>query len=571
MAWTCFVKRRKDRKKDNETWEYWEETKHMWSYIESLARPKTCLYVFGHNVFFDLQASDFFYYMSKKGWVLRFWYDKGLTYILSISKDRKTITCLSTTNYFPTSLKKLGELVGLEKLDVDFDTTPKHEIKAYCRRDVEITKAAMFYWLDFLNVHDLGNFSMTRAGQAFAAFRHRLASSKIAIHGHEDLSEFERKAYHGGRTECGFVGEAQGGPFVSLDVNSMYAFVMRKFEYPVRYINSISDSEDAQVEDALKHYCVIAKCYINTDEPVYAVRRFHKVIFPVGLFTAYLCTEGLKYALEHKHIRYIEEIKLYEKGRPFINYVDFFHELKEQYEAEGNKIMRRICKDYLNSLYGKFAQKKPVVEEETQITFDGYSRMETKDLATGKTEISVRMLNKFMVFFGEETGKRSLVAISAHVTENARLHLWSIMKSIGRKRVLYCDTDSVKIRKSDLKRVGHEIRDGKLGALKLEETFEHFRIYGPKDYETEHEIKIKGIPSHAEKVEDGVYKYTSFARQSTHLDKQITRYYITIPMIKRLERIYTKGKKLEDGSIIPITLNESYPASLLRSSPSQLF
>ncbi|MBA7636509.1 hypothetical protein ES703_44129 [subsurface metagenome] len=228
--------------------------------------------------------------------------------------------------------------------------------------------------------------------------------------------------------------------------------------------------------------------------------------------------------------------------------------------------MRRICKDYLNSLYGKFAQKKPIVDQEEQITYSGYERTETKDLVTGKIEIMVRMLNKLTIFYGEETGGRSLVAVSAHVTENARLYLWNIMKDIGIRKILYCDTDSIKIRKSDLKHVKHEIAENILGALKLEETFKRFHIYGPKDYETENVVKIKGIPPHAEKVEDGVYKYTSFTRQATHLDKQITRYYITIPMVKRLKRVYTKGKTLEDGTTRPITLSETSSGLTLPSS-----
>ena len=567
LAWTLYCQTRKDRKNDTEQWQYWEDTKKLWTYVETLARPRTVLYIFGHNVFFDLQASDFFYHMSKSGWVLRFWYDKGLTYILSISKGRRVITCISTTNYFPVSLKALGDLIGLEKIEVDFKTTPRSELKEYCKRDVEIVRKAVDYWIEFVDVHDLGNFSMTRAAQAFTAFRHRLHGCKIAIHKEESLSEFERKAYHGGRVECGFIGKVERGPFVSLDVNSMYSYVMKAFEYPVRYVDSIPDPDARQIKDCLKNYCVIARVFLDTSEPVYAVRRFHKVVFPVGRFAAYLCTEGLKYALSHRHVQYIEEIKIYQKGRPFIPYVDFFHTLKEKYEAEKNLIMRRICKDYLNSLYGKFAQKRPVTEEEEQITYSGYERTETKDLVTGKTEITIRMLNKFMIIYGEETGRRALVAVSAHVTENARLHLWNIMKDIGIGKILYCDTDSVKIRKADLRHVKCEIADGKLGALKLEEEFKKFHIYGPKDYETENVTKIKGIPPHAEKVEDGVYKYTSFARQATHLDKQITRYYITTPMVKRLKRVYTKGKTLDDGTTRPITLSETATGLSLFSLP----
>jgi hypothetical protein len=563
FAWTCYLKQRRGARPDTEVWKYWTDTERLWRYVERLATNKTVLYVFGHNVFFDLQASDFFYYFTRWGWVLDFFYDKGMTYMLFIHKDKKRIKCLSTTNYYPVSLEELGKMLGLPKLEVDFETTPRDELIEYCRRDVEICKATMLHYLDFIDKHDLGRFSGSRASQAMAAYRHRFMKKKIYIHEDEEVQEFERKAYYGGRCECGELGEIKGGPFVSLDINSMYPFVMKTFQYPVKLLDYFEYPDLDQLQNILKKYCVVAHCWLSTDEPAYAVKRFQKIIFPVGDFQAYLCTQGVKYALEQGHLRDVIEMYVYEKASIFVEYVDYFYDLRQQYKKQGNAIMARIAKDFLNSLYGKWAQRQPVIEEETAITFDGYFREETPDLVTGETEIVTKLMNKITIQYGTMPARNSFVAIAAHVTEYARFHLWNIMKGIGFDRVLYCDTDSVKIRKRDLKHVKHKIDQHELGALKLEEEFEYFKIHGPKDYETENTVKVKGVPGHAEKIDESVYKYTAFSRQETHLRRQITRYFIAQPTVKVLKRTYTKGKVLKSGKVVPITLRENAPPSLL--------
>ena len=228
MAWTCSYEKPHKGRAATEVWEFWTKQYPMWKYIEGLARKKTQLYIMAHNIFFDLQVSGFFRYFTRQGWVLEFIFDKGLTYILTIRKDKKTIKLVSTTNYFDTSLKKLGEMIGLPKLDIDFGQATDAERKIYCRRDVEILKVAMLQYIAFLEEHDLGRFSPTRAAQAFAAYRHRFMDAKINIHSDPEIIALEQKAYIGGRCECFSLGIQKGGPFISLDINSMYPYVMKQ-------------------------------------------------------------------------------------------------------------------------------------------------------------------------------------------------------------------------------------------------------------------------------------------------------------------------------------------------------
>lgn len=554
FAWTCFVRRRSDRDKDQETWKFWNNTKELCTYIDSLTAKKTVLYIYGHNVFFDLQVSDFFYYFTGWGWSYRFGYDKGVTYILSIINNYRNIKAVSTTNYFPITLKKLGEYMGLPKMDVDFGKTPRKELIEYCRRDVEIVKKAMEYWFEFVDKHDLGKVGMTRASQAFNAFRHRFKPSHLNYHRDEELTDFERKAYFGGRVECFHLGEVSSGPFVSLDVNSMYPFVMSSYHYPKRFMFHVEHPSSQKVHRVLKDYAVVAKVQLSTDEPVYAVRWEGKAIFPVGNFTAYVCTGGLKYAVDRNHLISVDEMAVYRQGDIFTPFVEYFYDLRNEYKKADNKIMEQTAKYLLNSLYGKFAQKSPILIEETDINYKDYWREEIFDLTTGKTITITAMFNKRWTHVGEKPSKNSMVAISAHVTEYARFFLWNIIKTAGCDKVLYCDTDSIKIRKKDMSKVAYMIDDSRLGALKLEDTFKYFKIEGAKQYWTEKTRKIKGVPKKAEQVGNHEFEYMSFPGQNTHLRKKVNRWFEVSKIRKVCEPGYSKGIVQPNGKIVPIEL-----------------
>lgn len=578
IAWSCFKHNRSDRQKHTEEWLFWNNTKKLCEYIESKTYDKTSLYIFAHNIFFDLQVSDFFYYFTKWGWQLDFIYDKGLTYILVIRYGNKTIKCISTTNYFPHSLKALGEMLNLPKLDVDFKKSTREEIIEYCKRDVEITVAAIEEYIKFIDHHDLGAFRMSRAGQAFGAYRHRFMPNSICTHRDKDIDEFERKAYFGGRVECFEIGELKNGPFVSLDINSMYPYVMKTFRYPTRYNCTVKHPDDDHLKHLINKCCLLGEVKLETKEPCYPLHKDGKLIFPVGRFTTHLCTHGIRYAYNHGHIKEIPKLLVYDKDWIFQSYVDYFYPLKSLYQQNKNKIMERISKDFLNSLYGKFGQKRDLVENIESIDYDGYMREEIVDLVTGKIETVTQLLNKRIITYGQESTNTSMVAIAAHVTEYSRFLLWGMIKKVGLNNMIYCDTDSIKIRLKHINKLREDIDDKLLGKLKNEGVFNEFNVYGAKHYSTEQDIKLKGVPKNAKKLNRDeillffadsnitaedidemvgyTYKYKQFLRQPTHLRLGLNRHVKIVDTVKVARPKYNKGRVLKSGKVKPFKILE---------------
>lgn len=556
LAWTCYVERRSGERKDTEAWKEWKGTKPLCDYIEDLCQNKTVLYLFGHNVFFDLQASDFFHFFTRAGWILDFVMDKGGSYILSIHKGKRRLKVLSTTNYFPTSLAALGKMINLPKLDIDLEHATGDELSVYCRRDVEITKRAMEFYFQFVQDNDFGKFGLTRAGQAFSAYRHRFMKKKIYVHKDEGVQNLERSAYYGGRVECFRIGKIEGGPFVSLDVNSMYPYLMLERELPYQLVDYRENYDLGLLAEALPKFSVIGDCYVETDKPIYPVRRKGKLFFPVGKFRTCLCTPEISMALAKGHLKRLYRASFYRKALLFTEYVKTISELKNRYQAEGNPVMRTLCKTLLNSLYGKFAQYVPETRSVTDFTCDGYWRMESIDLVSGEREMEYKLFNKRVIEKGKHPGNNSLIALSAHVTSWGRLYLWELMERVGQRNVLYCDTDSVKLRQSAMGAVSQLMNPNQLGALWLESRSKQLTIHGAKHYETEEKRTLKGVPKDAVEFAPQSYEYYNWPKQATHMAHRITRYYFREHTIKWTPSRYDKGIVGEDGSVRPLKLYE---------------
>jgi len=474
---------------------------------------------------------------------------------VSFSKSA-SIFLIPTTNYFDFSLKKIGELVGIRKMEADFENDTEEHISEYCRNDVLITRTALLQYMQFIDDNDMGNFGMTKASQAFNCYRHRFMPTPIYIHEDEDIIEHERKSYVGGRNECFELGVLEGGPFYHYDINSMYPSVMVEEQYPTRLVDVVEDITVEELAGYLNRFCAIADVDIITDVPVYPKIKDGKVIFPVGRLKVVIPTGSILYALEHGHIKKVHRVSFYERGYIFADYVLYFYNLKRKYKEEKNEVYTKLVKIFLNSLYGKFGQKN----EKEKLEYDddnyGYYRIQNMDAETGETWTETEVLHATITSDGEENAPTSLVAIPSHVTDYARLRLWKIIEQVGIDKVLYCDTDSVKIRAKDKDLITYPIDDYDLGKLSLEDITEKFTIHGCKDYETEHVKKIKGVPSNAESLGDGTYRYSYFPKMSTHLRKQIIDKFMIISMVKKNKREYTKGVVMKNNRIRPFTLNE---------------
>lgn len=526
-------------------------------WVRKHIQVKKLLYVLSANIWFDIRNSGLFMTLIEHGFVPNVFHVRGLAVIIKLVHQSGTIIFLNMQQLIPVSVKAYGEMVGLSKLEVDLETDNKALLMEYCQRDTDIITKVFGKWMDFLKLHDLGRFSYTMAGQAFLAYRYRFMNKVIYIHNHEHFTKFERKCYLGGRTECFYIGKLDKDITYYLDINSMYPFVMRTQKMPTRILKVESYPKKVMLHYWLKKYHCLAYVAIDTNEPVYPLIKDHRLCFPIGRFSTYLCHAELEYAFSHGHIHSIGYIALYQKTIIFDEYIKFFHNLKRMYEKEGNKSFRFMTKRMMNSLYGKFAQRIDVLSFEDSIEEPRYSHDRILNLKDGKWYREL-VLGHSRKVYEEGAGEAydGFVAISASITSAARIYLWSLMKEAGRENVFYCDTDSMLVNPEGYERLSEHIQDNVLGKLTLEKTSHHVTIHSAKDYVFGGDVKIKGVGKRSIKRSDGGYSQLQFPSFKGDIKRGLNIPYAIKKIIKYLRRDYRKGTVLSSGVVKPYRLND---------------
>jgi len=527
----------------------------LFNFITSKVNAHTQLVVLSANIWFDLRVSGLLPLLKASRWACIKFFSRGHTFIASFKKGKHRIEFVNIQNYFNFPVHKIGESIGLPKLDIDFNDASESNLRAYCKRDVEIIYEAYRSLYFFIRTGKLGSMRYTLPSISYSCYTHTFIPKSITVHTQEDVLELERKTYFGGRCECFRIGRFSGERFYKMDVNSMYPFIMKENDFPHKFekigydipINVIKDNADKWL------YC--AEVELETDKPIYPYRRDNKLIFPVGKFTAYLTTASLLHAIQAGHVKKIKVCAAYKKAKLFNTFVDYFYSERLKYRDEKNPAFAYICKLILNSLYGKFGQRNSVMIEEIQTSSDRNFRELIWHVQEQKYYIH-------QIFYGleqticlqEEEGLNSMPAIAAHVTDYARIYLWYIIEKAQLKNCYYCDTDSIIVNRRGYKRLQDDLDADILGMIKVEEVCDYMEIRGAKNYTFGKDDKIKGVKKSAKKIGDKTYEYLRFPTPYSELRQRLPEDYRIETVQKTLSGRYDKGIVTESGVVIPHTL-----------------
>ena len=380
---------------------------------------------------------------------------------------------------FQCNLKDLGKSINLPKLEIEYDlmqSLSKEEKSKYLYRDVEICYKACEYLQ--VALEEIGNsfepkidFALkpTAASTAMDVYRRGFLNNKIRID--MDNGNYLRPYYCGGRTEAFRLGNI--GKTWIYDVNSMYPFVMKNFNYPVGeslYVEGESVRKFFN-ECCNGEYVGFFKATVEIPKdmfyPPLPYKHSGKLLFPSGTLVGIWDAVELDYLdKNYPGSVTLEKGWIYSAKPLFREYVDTFYELKSR-----GGIYKIAAKLLLNSLYGKFAENDKKKSYYFNPDLLELERKILKERGSSTINLEVPELNIWSEMI-VKVPKTCFVPISAHVTACARMHLYNLIRKYN---PAYVDTDSLFLNK--------EIEGSdKLGDLKLEGIWENIYIAGPKLY-----------------------------------------------------------------------------------------
>lgn len=474
-------------------------------------------YLIGFNVGYDLGILDAdinVEYLFARG---RF---------IQAKTERKSLI-RDLSNHFDkgTSLEDLMPMVGMKK-DHPTDEEDKERRagiinQAWIDRCYNDAKATWMLTdkLENFYTENQAVFKSTIGSTALDMFRRRFFRH-FWIRKEEKLwvSDYERLAYYGGRTE-GFLKGAH--KVWSYDVNSMYVSVMNDNVFPDPNSSRWHNRKHSSPK-ILKEYIYksgkqgIAEVKIDIPKMKYPplpyrakIKGENKLIFPTGTITGWWTFAELELALSVKcKIREVYRFIHYERSFPYFKeFAQWVWDERKKHPKDTEPFWNLMVKLMGNSLSGKWGQQNEIGGI--------YVRKDEYDLwcaENPKLDAAIEMeedLGTHWLLRTKETVKEdarhSFPILIAYVTSYGRIKLY---KEMVKHNSVYGDTDSIKL--IGLKR---EIKSSKeLGGWGYEpDKSGMFEFFAPKYYRINGELVIKGIPKPVLKGKRGSVEETDTA------------------------------------------------------------
>lgn len=393
-------------------------------------------------------------------------------------KGYNKITFIDSGNHLRSSVQNLGKIVSLPKMDAPIflgqkpkDTEEWEYLKEYNIRDSMITYKFMKFCQSEYN--KLGaNLKMTVSSTALDKFRRSHLKYEIA---QEPLSSLKRayKSYYGGRTEVfkrGLFSSENGYNIKSYDVNSLYPYCLKSFEYPDVRSYRVFEKISTDMLERFEGVCYAELKSPYMDIPFLPMKQV-KLLFPTGILKGYYDFATLRHAMNlgYDIIILRDAVVYFNKMHIFKEYVEELYNTRMELKKRGDS-SEIIVKLLLNSFYGKFGyrfyNKERLVPSHLLDSYSkGYNIMPTRDESI------------FRVITTENSNIPSycIPVFSVYTTAYSRILMHDKFKQIGYDNIYYTDTDCI----FTTKRLE---TSNDIGCLKVEHDFKELILCRPKFY-----------------------------------------------------------------------------------------
>lgn len=413
-------------------------------------------YIFAHNAEFDL--------LTIFGNVIQNIDNSAIFNGKFIMAKLNKVTFADSMNIYPTSVAKIGEMLGSDKLlntKVKEEKLTKKNITdediKYCIQDCKIIFNALLKIFE-----TVGEIKLTLASLSMFQFRSKYLNDSIMFS--EKVDEFYN-SYYGGRTEAFKIGEVDAYVY---DINSLYPYVMVNTVFPdiknlkkviaidVKYLLYLIDIYEGCAKVTVRHketYFGFLPCRME-------VNKAEKLVFPVGESTTTVNFNEIRFALDQGAIEILNvEYAVY--GNPMATPFEQF--VKDNYKkrlAAKNKLDNTIYKLIMNSLYGRFAMRMKL-----QTTYYNDLPIDIiKELQDDDKFYELQVFNKdrndcYLITENEKLKASffSIPVFSSYITSEARIILLKGLLDNEKNSVCYCDTDSIFLEKEFIGNVGEEL------------------------------------------------------------------------------------------------------------------
>lgn len=539
------------------------ESRDLWDWVHGMETMRRPVWVFAHNLGFDLTVSGFWdifdsgRYSTRDVWPVadfgvfgspkkrRKW--RGTVVltdpptILSLRSAKGSLRLVDSCNYYFGPLGEMGKSLGLEQRPAPHRSAPDAVWFDRCEYDVTILERAVCGWIDRWSAMDCGTWKPTASGLGYSSWRKLLSGEKVIPDQSEKQVAFARGAYYGGQTEVFFSGsvwpqndetdktftavagtetDVPRGPVYYLDVHSFYPSIMAGEKFPCKFLRYTYQPTLAETVARSQFELPIALVQIRSESETYPVRHKGRLIFATGDFCTWLAGPELIPAIMRNHVARVIEVAWYQPADLFSRFVAKWLAARRECRDRGDKAGEMFCKLIMNSLSGKFAQKKVVWADRPELApLVRFGQWDHFDVDARKMIRFRSIAGCVQEHTGLGEGRDSFPSISAFITSYGRERMRNLRALCPPRSVIYQDTDSLMCLPSAfmaLVKAG-EVHHGEAGKLGIKEKWDWIELHGFKFYLTPDGPVCPGLKMSAEQTGPMTWKQERFERLSTIL------------------------------------------------------
>lgn len=522
----CQVDRRHQRKaRGPVVWGHGDTAEGFASWLNKMTVGRPCLWVYAHNLNFDLVTTRLPQTMARLGWSVSDFSVRNQAPWLRLGRGRYTITVCDSWSWLPQSLESVASLMGGHKADLPENDGSDDDWWHRCAGDVDLLARAVLSLMDWWDHGRLGRWSISGAGSGWNAMRHVPSTQRHVIDPNPELVAQDRQAVRGGRKDAQVVKSDTGGPWVELDLVAAYPSVALHLPLPIKRGWRFDTLDVDSQWIGSRFYAPVAECVVTTDRPRYPVRHDGVTWFPTGTFCTTLAGPEMAAAAASGSLVSIGPGQIHKLGYALRPWAAWALDPSHNGERDVPAVARLATKSWGRSVLGKFAARSHTTEPMPGPAGIEWSITDGWDRRVGRRGADVTMAGRrFWVTYDGDT-ENCYPAVLAWVESEVRVRLGAVLDALG-AAWWTCDTDGLIV---DLRAVGEDtwrplailghqpldvlgVAQGLCDVLaplvaplvlRPKRVFESLSVLGPQHLTAGAEMRYAGVSKHANTTPSG--------------------------------------------------------------------
>lgn len=544
--------------------------------IGECAKGRSALWLFAHNLAFDLATSALPRHLVADGWDVGHVTMGGKSCWLRFSRKSTVLTFADSWTWLPVALQDIGEATGIPKPRLPLQEADADEWLTRCETDVDILAQAMLDLMSWFDTHKLGNWSTTGAATGWNTYRHHDGTTDVVIHPEPAIIKEDRTYVNGGRRATWQLGRHVDGPYLELDITAAYPTIAANYPLPRQHRAAFDMLPlDAWQIDS-NRWGPVARCLIRTAQPCVPVKWSGATFYPVGEFWANLTGPDIREARNNGRLAFIGPGRVHQLScsmRPWSRWV--LATMAGQVPRTP-EVARIATKHWSRSTIGKWAAHAFTTTELGRSPNDGWGFEDAWD-HNGQCRAQIQDIagTRFIVS-GAGDPENAYPAIFAWVESYVRVALHRVIDVIGEGALLTANTDGMIVSRrvlgTDAAGGSALAPQGLIGQAKVDWVLARcnesiapltirvkashgaITVLGPQHIDTGDRRAFSGVPAGAKVVATDTYEFNTWPGLARQVQAGLRGEYRRDKRTVKITGPFPSGWILTDNTVRPIEM-----------------